>query len=72
MIDILNVTQIIFSVLLIIIILMQNKNVSLNLTSMWGWMWTVKKRWWEKVLHNTTIVFWTLFTINSLLLFLIK
>lgn len=65
-------TQIIISILLIIVILIQNKNVSLNLTSMGGWMWAVTKRWWEKVLHITTIVLWTLFAINSLLFFFVK
>lgn len=69
---ILSVTQIIISILLILVILVQNKNVSLNLTSMWGAMWSVTKRWWEKVLHITTIVLWTLFVINSLLFFFIK
>lgn len=69
---ILTVTQIIISVLLITVILIQNKNVTLNLSSMWGWMWEITKRWGEKVLHITTIVLWTLFTINSLLFFFIK
>lgn len=69
---ILTTTQIIVSVLLIIIILIQNKNVSLNLSSMWGGMWSVTKRWGEKVLHITTIVLWTLFIANSLLFFFIK
>lgn len=69
---ILTITQIIISILLIIVILIQNKNISLNLTSMWGWMWVITKRWWEKILHITTIILWTLFTINSLLFFFIK
>lgn len=69
---ILTVTQLIISVLLIILVLIQNKNISLNLTSMWGGMWIVSKRWWEKVLFITTIVLWTLFTINCLLFFFIK
>jgi len=69
---ILIITQIIISVLLILVILVQNKDVSLNLSSMWGGMWSITKRWWEKVLHNTTIVLWILFTINSLLFFFIK
>ncbi len=65
-------SEIVLSVLLIAVILMQNKNVSLNLTSMWGWMWTVTKRWAEKVLQNATIVLWTLFVVNSLLFFFVK
>lgn len=69
---VLTITLIVVCVLLIIIVLIQNKNVSLNLSSMWGGMWTVTKRWWEKVLHITTIVLGTLFVVNSLLLFFIK
>lgn len=72
MITALTITQIIISVLLIIVILIQNKNIALNLTSMWGGMWAVTKRWWEKVLHITTIVLGILFTINSLIFFFIK
>lgn len=72
MITVLTVTQIIISLLLITIVLIQNKNVSLNLTSMWGWMWPVTKRWGEKILHNATIVLWILFALNSLLFFFIR
>jgi protein translocase SecG subunit len=72
MITLLTITQIIISVLLIIVVLIQNKNVSLNLSSMGGGMWPVTKRWWEKVLHITTIVLWTLFAINSLVFFFIR
>lgn len=66
------ITQIIVSVLLIIIVLVQNKNVTLNLSSMWWGMWEVTRRWWEKVLHNTTIVLWTLFILNALVLFILR
>ncbi len=72
MITLLTITQIIISVLLIIVVLIQNKNISLNLTSMWGGMWAVTKRWWEKVLHITTIVLGTLFALNSLVFFFIR
>ena len=68
--DFLKIFEVIISVFFIIIVLIQNKNVSLNLSSMWGWMWTITKRWPEKVLQNTTIVLATLFIINSILLFL--
>ena len=64
--------EVIISILMILIILIQNKNVSLNLTSMSWWMWSVTKRWPEKVLHNLTIILWALFIINSVLLFLYK
>jgi len=69
MLDILKITEVVISVLLILVILIQNKNVSLNLSSMWGWMWTVTKRWAEKVLQNITIILWTLFILNSLAFF---
>jgi len=64
--------EVILAILMILIILVQNKNVSLNLTSMSWWMWSVTKRWPEKVLHNLTIILWALFIINSVLLFLYK
>lgn len=72
MVTLLNITLVIISVLLIVVVLIQNKNVTLNLTSMWGWMGSVTKRGGEKVLHITTIVLGTLFTLNALVLFLVK
>lgn len=69
---ILTVSEIIISILLIAVVLMQNKNVTLNLTSMWGWMWPVTKRWAEKVLHNLTIILWALFIVNSLAFFFVS
>ncbi len=72
MLDLLKVLEVIISILLIFVILIQNKNVSLNLSSMsWG-MWAVTKRWPEKILHNTTIILWIIFIVNSLVLFLIS
>jgi len=68
----LTIAEVIISVLLIISILIQNKQVSLNLTSMWGWMWEVTKRWADKVLHNVSVFLWALFIIISILLFLVK
>jgi len=70
--SIFTITLIVISVLLITIVLLQNKNVSLNLSSMWWGMWQITKRWPEKVLHITTIVLWTLFMVNALVLFFIK
>lgn len=70
--NILTISQIILSVLLIVVILIQNKNVSLNLTSMWGWMWEVTKRWPEKVLQNLTIILWVLFVVNALAFFFVS
>lgn len=67
--DILQYIEIIIAILLIAVVLVQNKNVSLNLSTMgWG-MWTTTKRWAEKVLHNTTIVLAAIFIINSVILF---
>ncbi len=71
MLDFLKFAEIFICVLLIFVILVQNKNVSLNLSSMSWWMWEVTKRWPEKVLHNTTIVLWILFILNSIVLYVI-
>lgn len=65
-----NITEVIIAILLMLIILVQNKNVSLNLTSMGWWMWAVTKRWWEKILQNLTIIFAVLFILNSLYLYI--
>ena len=63
--------EIIIAVLLIFFVLIQNKNISLNLSSMsWG-MWEVTKRGPEKVLHNITVVLWTLFIVVSIALYLL-
>lgn len=71
MLEILKITEVIFAILLIAVILIQNKNVSLNLASMGGWMGSVTKRGPEKVLHITTIILGTLFTANSLAFFVL-
>ncbi len=71
MIQMLQISEIIISILLIAIVLLQNKNVSLNLSSMTGGMGAITKRGPEKVLHNGTIVLGTLFILNSLVLFLL-
>lgn len=67
----LQISEIIIAVLLIAIVLIQNKNVSLNLSSMSGGMGAITKRGPEKVLHNATIVLGVLFVVNSLLLFVL-
>ncbi len=66
--NILKFVEIIVSILLILVILVQNKNVSLNLASMSSWMWTITKRWPEKIMHNLTIILGTIFILNSLIL----
>ena len=68
--EILKIIEVIVWVLLIATILIQNKQVALNLTSMGGWMGEVTKRGSDKVLHNATIVLGSLFIIISILLFI--
>jgi protein translocase SecG subunit len=65
----LKIVEVIVSILLIFVILIQNKSVSLNLTNMSGWMNQVKKRWPEKVLHIATIVLGTIFVLVAIVLF---
>jgi len=72
MLEILKISEIVLSILVILIVLIQNKNVSLNLSSMSGWMAPIQKRWPEKILQNATIVLWTLWILNSLLLIFVK
>lgn len=64
------ILEVIVAALLIFVVLIQNKSVSLNLSSMAWWMDSVVKRGPEKVLHNATIVLWVLFILNSVLLYL--
>lgn len=72
MFQILSILEVIISVLLIFVVLIQNKNVSLNLSTMSGWMWAITKRGPEKILHNLTIFLGALFILNSLLLFIVS
>jgi preprotein translocase subunit SecG len=55
---------------MIFVVLVQNKNVTLNLTDMSWWMWEITKRWPEKVMQNATITLGVLFILNSLALYL--
>lgn len=71
MLEILKITEIVIAILLIFVILIQNKNVSLNLASMSGGMAAVTKRGPEKILHITTIVLWVAFIVNSLAFFIL-
>lgn len=72
MIAFMHIVEIALSIALIAVVLIQNKNVSLNLSSMSGGMGSVTKRWGEKFLHNLTIILGGLFIINSLLLFVMS
>lgn len=72
MLEILKITQVIISVLLGLIILLQQKKSSLNLTTFWNeWSQKFEKRWPEKILHNTTVILAVLFVINSLAYFFV-
>lgn len=71
MFQIFTIIEFILAILLIIVVIVQNKSVNLNLTSMSGGMGTITKRGPEKVLHNTTIVFGILFIVNSTILFIL-
>ena len=68
----LTIIEVIVWILLIAVILIQNKQVALNLTSMGWWMWEVTKRWADKVLHNATIWLGAAFILISVLLFIYK
>ena len=72
MFDILKFSEVIIAVLMMFSILVQNKNVTLNLSDMSWWMWEITKRWPEKILQNTTIILWVLFILNSLALYLLN
>lgn len=70
--ELLMISELVICLLLIAVVLIQNKNVTLNLSSMSWWMWETKKRWPEKILQNATIILGTLFILNSLALVLLK
>ncbi len=72
MIQFLQFSEITIAIILIFVVLIQNKNTSLNLSTMSSSMWEVTKRWPEKVLENMTIILWSLFVLNSIALFLLK
>lgn len=72
MIEALKMLEIIVSIMLILIILIQNKNVTLSLTSMSWWAWEITKRWPEKIMHNFTVVLGAIFILNSLALFILS
>ena len=72
MLEILKVAEVFIGIVLILSILIQNKSVSLNLSSMSGGMNETTKRGSEKILHNATIVLSTLFICNSVALFVLS
>ncbi len=72
MIAFMQIAEIAIAIAIIFVVLVQNKNVTLNLSSMSGGMGSVTKRGPEKVLHNATIVLGAVFILNSLLLFVMS
>lgn len=70
--EIIKTLEVIISILLIAVVLIQNKNVALNLSTMGGWMGEVVKRGPEKILHNATIALGIAFIVNSIALFLLS
>jgi len=66
------IIQIVVSILLIIIILMQNKGTGLSSTFGGAGMVFHAQRGVEKLLHNITIVLAVLFLLSSFLIFLIS
>ena len=64
------ISEVIICILLVFSILIQNKNVSLNLTSMSSGPGKSTKRGPEKILHNASTILGVLFVLNSLALFL--
>ncbi len=72
MLNFLQYTEVTIAILLCLIVLVQSKNVSLNLSTMAGWMDTITKRWPEKILQNATIILGALFIINSILLYVLN
>lgn len=72
MLGILKIIEIVISALLIIIVLVQPKKSSLNLTTFWNeWAWKFERRWAEKTLHTLTIILWTLFIVVGLVYFFV-
>lgn len=71
MLEFLRVTEVIIAVLLIAIVLIQNKSVTLNLSSMGGGMGPTTKRGPEKILQNITIALAVGFIANSVALFIL-
>lgn len=69
---ILKIIEIVVSVLLIIVILIQPKKSSLNLTTFGNdGAWKFERRWAEKTLHTITIILWTVFILTGLAYFFV-
>ncbi|RKW20691.1 preprotein translocase subunit SecG [Candidatus Gracilibacteria bacterium] len=64
--------ELLIAILLIFVVLIQNKGTALNLSTMSGGMNEITRRGPEKVLHNLTIILGTLFILNSACLFILK
>lgn len=67
---ILKIIELIASVLLVFLILVQQKSTWLSLTTFSESFWKFERRWPEKVLHMATIFVWAIFIFNTFLYFL--
>ncbi|EKE29481.1 MAG: hypothetical protein ACD_2C00164G0002 [uncultured bacterium (gcode 4)] len=70
MLEIIKILEIVVWILLILVILIQPKKSSLNLTTFWNeGVWKFERRGPEKTLHRLTIGLWTLYIALSLAYF---
>lgn len=70
MIETIKIIEMVISILLILVILIQPKKSSLNLTTFGNeWGWKFERRWPEKTLHQLTIIIWSIFIILALVYF---
>ena len=71
-IEILQYIEVILAVVLVFLILIQNKNAWLSAALAWNTVGSVvtQKRWSEQFLHTATIIVWALFFINSFVYFI--
>ena len=71
MVTILKISQMVLSILLAIIILIQHKQASLSITNFGGETAKYERRGPEKTLHMTTIILGVLFVINAIAFFIV-
>jgi len=69
---VLKIIEIIASVILVILILLQQKSSGLSLTTFSENFWKFERRWPEKVLYNATILVWVIFVLNTFVYFLLS
>lgn len=71
MVTVLKIAQMILSILLALVILIQHKQASLSITNFGGEAAKYERRGPEKTLHITTIVLGVLFILNAIAYFII-